>query len=175
MATRLVTPFVDRAQLYATMLVDIHTSPAIRLHSGLGGLTTGGNTYLGVGDLGDVEGLTESSEVVGQEFTLGLSASDGSLLSAALSESVQGRRVELALGTSTDQANWQRTLLRSGVVGNIQITANGLALVCYTAMTDLIRPATYARRYTDDHQQAIVPGDRVFRFVSEIENVEVRF
>ncbi len=172
---RVNAQFLERANLWAVIAVEILSDPPIRLHSGIGSLTLGDDTYAGVGGLGGITGLEDSGEIRGSSFQLSLSSAPGHLLQSALSDSMLNDQVKVFVATSSDNKTWSKYVLKAGRIGITQIAVNEIAVTCYTAMTDMVETNAYNRRYTDDHQQLLHPGDRVFRFVSSIENVAINF
>lgn len=75
------------------------TTGTVRYTTAPVSITSGGYTWLGLGALGTVSGVTESEEVQADAITLGLSIVDTALIAASLGnvESYRGRAVRLYL------------------------------------------------------------------------------
>jgi hypothetical protein len=70
-------------------------SQTVYVWSGVGNLVYAGNTYLGVGDFGEVGGITEGSDVQAYGTSLTLSGIDPNLLSESLADIELGAPVTL--------------------------------------------------------------------------------
>ena len=141
------------------------------LHSAFGDLVNNSNTYTGVGDLGKITTLQEPSDLSAQGFTLELSGIDPTRLAQSISEDTQGRTVKIWIGFLDEDY----ALIADPIgphearmdVFEIELgdTAT-VALRCESPFADWSRPNI--RRYTDEDQQAVYPGDRFFEFGAEM-------
>lgn len=146
----------------------------MRVHSGVGPLTAEGNTYTGVGTLGQVETIEESTELQAYGLRLGLSGIPNTLIGTALNENYQGRAVRVLVGV----LNASHALIASPVVvfagrmDNMQITLGpetaSISLNAENRLIDWDRPRV--RRYNNADQQAEYPGDLGFEFVEQMVN-----
>ena len=73
-------------------------SGTVYLHSRLGPLAWGGNTYTGARTLGVISGIEEASEAVRSSFQVGLSGVTSEIISLSLNEQYQGRPVVVREG-----------------------------------------------------------------------------
>ena len=71
---------------------------ALRVWSGIGDLTFDGETYFGVGNLGSISAITETTELKATGMSFSMSGIASSQISLALNEDFQQRRVTLWLG-----------------------------------------------------------------------------
>lgn len=78
-------------------------TPDIRVWNGVGPITTGGNTYLGVGELGVIDGVAGDRTLKAQQITLALVGVPGDSLDSGVvketrSVRYQGRPLKISLG-----------------------------------------------------------------------------
>jgi hypothetical protein len=135
----------------------------VRLWSGTGVITIGGNAFLGSGELGKVSAPTEGAAMAVEKKTYQLSNVDLALVSEADIDASFGRDVTEYLGffdtisntmTIVPEVNWEGRIdaVRrvDGSTGMIEVSAeNRLAFL--DRVDGLLN--------TDEHQQAIYPGD----------------
>jgi len=157
------------------ILVDIdYASGITRLHSGIGNLTFGGNTYTGTGTLGAITDLEESIDESANGCTLSLSAASA-IIALALTEDARGRPVRIyigALNTSSGLLIADPALFFSGLVESMSHEDNGetgtVSLHCVDETGDQERPLE--RRLTNEIQQQLHPGDRGLEYVADLPN-----
>lgn len=150
-----------------------------RVWSGVGTLSWGGHSWLGMGHLGSVEGVEETTELkaVGVKFRLSGIPSD--LMSSVTTTVVQGRRAKLWLALMSE--NWtlidQPVMVLAGKMDTVDVTDGGselsFELAVENSLRDLQRPR--ARRYTDADQQAEFPGDKGMQFCVELQRKEFKW
>ncbi len=70
----------------------------VNLHTELGDITFGGDTYTGVGKLGGISGMEENSDLSRTPITLNLSGLPNDMMSVLLAEQYQGRLATVFLG-----------------------------------------------------------------------------
>lgn len=151
-------------------------SGTVYAHSGVGNVNFNGHTFLGVGQLGKIGTLQESTELQTFGFSLELSGVDLSLLSITLNDDVQGRSAKLwmvFLDNDLQPINdpigpWSGRMDAMPV--EIGETAT-ITLHIESRLADWERPRI--RRYTDADQQAEYPGDLGFEFVSQMQEKEI--
>lgn len=157
----------------------------VYLWNGFGDFVTGGRTYIGCGDLGQIDGLEEARNPVSQQVTFTLSAVADSpidLLATALAETdlVQGNLAVVSI--QLFDADWQPAgdpvpiyfgIMQPPRVTREQATAEGGGRRVLTLPTENLffgraRPA--AGRYTDREQQTRFPGDRFCEYTAQLVN-----
>lgn len=162
----------------ALFLEGVFDSGTLRLWTGIGNFTLGGNVYTGAGSLIGIEPVTENNqlEVTGTAITL--SGIDSSVLSLAISEPYQGRvvTVTLALLDASNAVIGSNPLF----VGRCDVmTASDDGATCTITITvenkkvDLTRAR--ARRYEEADQRKYYPTDRGFQFVTAIQDAQVQW
>ena len=159
-------------------------SGALRFWDGVSELTisTGGDadgTYTAAGNLGQVSGIEESTDLkaTGAEFTLSGIPSD--LLSVALSEQYQGRTATCWLAIfnlTTDVLITDPFQIFSGRMNLMPITDAGkTGAIVITAENRLIdtQRSQNPRVYTDQDQQNEHAGDLGFEFVPKTQQLVI--
>jgi len=147
--------------------------------SGIGDLTWTGETWAGVGEFGGISPIEETLEIRAAGIELWLDGIDAGLLALVLADSSQGDTVKVWLGF-LDNAGaivLDPLLVFSGWVDQpvIDQTAAGgrIAVKAESELIDLKRPRL--RRYSDQDQQLLWPGDLFFEFVAELGEREVKW
>jgi hypothetical protein len=150
------------------------TDGTIYVWSGMGTLSWNGQTWIGLGTLGTISGVEESSEIKANNVTFTLSGIDPSLLGEALNQARQGYPVTLWFGFLDDQLNVVADPVQaySGRM-DVPVIEEGsdtstISLTVENRLIDLNR--TKERRYTDQDQQIDFPGDTGFRYVAALQN-----
>lgn len=144
-------------------------SGIVAVHSGLGELAWNGDTYLGVGDLGRIDPIKESTDLRPYGVSMTLSGIPGEKISLALSEHYQGRdaRIYLGLLDAGHRLIADPTLIWQGRMDVMPIEMGETATITVTGegrMADWHRPRV--RRYNNEDQQARFPGDKGLEFVT---------
>lgn len=154
-----------------TVMVELDfASGVVRAHDGIGPLTFGGNTFLGVGQFGGIEVAEESVEVIAKPLKLKLSGVDASLVSSTMTEIYQNRDVTVYLGfldednqlLGTPETVWEGRMNQMGLA----LTA-GEATITLSCEHRLRREPRIAR-FTDNDQKLAHPGDRFFDLLHTI-------
>jgi hypothetical protein len=145
----------------------------VRVWSGYGEITAGGQTWGGAGGLLDVSLIGETQEVRAQGVTVTLSGIPSQMLAIALGENYHGRLARIYLGFFADEEPTDLHPLFSGRMDVMSViegpeTAT-VTLSIENRLIDLERPAPVL--YTDETQQRLFPGDRGLEFVEGLTNV----
>jgi hypothetical protein len=138
-----------------------------------------GFNWLGLGNLGSIEPIEESTELQMNGIGLQLSGVNPALISTALGEQYQGRACKIwfaPLNPTTYvpivdpigpfRFRMDTMSIEKGKTATISVTAEN-------RLADWDRARV--RRYTDEDQQAEFPGDRFFEFVPELQEKEIIF
>jgi hypothetical protein len=146
-------------------------SGTLYLNDGFGNLLWGGNTYLGLGDYGQIDAIQESTEVVAKTLVMTLSGVSPSLVTSAMTENYQGRVVSLFAGLlDVNALSWidNPELAWEGRMDfmNISIAQNA-ATITMSCESRLNRESLVSR-YTDTDQQIAFPGDTFFNLMWQI-------
>lgn len=156
-------------------------SGVLRVHSGVGTITWDGESYLGVGALGQIEAIEETTDAVAQDITLTLSGIPSEYISLALGEHYQGRDARIYLAALDSQhrlildeegdgpylvfrGRMDTMPIHDGDTGTVQV-------ICRNRLADWDRPRE--RRYTHEDQQIDYPGDLGLQFVAQMVDKEI--
>lgn len=151
-------------------------SATVRIWSGVGELSFGGNSYIGAGEFCGVSAHTEQTALVADKKTFRLTGVDPAIVAEADFDSSFGRSVTEYMGflsgsgqlVATPEVNWEGRIDScrriDGEVPAIEISAE-FRLVLIDRMDGW--------RYTHEHQQQFFPGDNGFQFVGTLETSEL--
>lgn len=169
---------LSKAQIQVALLAELDfASGVVRAWNGIGNLVFDGDTYTGVGYLGEIAPITESGQSVrANGITMQLSGIPSALLSLALAENYQGRSATIWLGFfSSAWALIDCVRLFAGRMDVMQIDegaeSSTIIVTAENHLADLKRARI--RRYTHDDQQAFYPGDMGLEFIDSIQNVDI--
>lgn len=143
----------------------------VLVHSEIGDLTFGGDTYTGVGILGNVGTAEEDSELARTPLALTLSGIPTSMVSVVLNQHYQGRPATLYLGyldLTTNRLVDDPAILYRGRMDSVLIDQGddlSVALTVESRFAAWDRPVV--RRYNDADQQSRYPGDLGLQFVEQ--------
>ena len=148
----------------------------VYLWSGIGSIFWNGQTWLGVGTLGSISVAEEGSTVEAKGITIGLSGFDSSFLTAVLGEFQLGLPVVVYLGLFAGGALIASPITAwAGRMDQPTITVGGetadIKINCENRLIDL--NTSVQRRYTNDDQQLVAPGDLGLSFQSGIQEVVI--
>lgn len=170
---------VTTAALSPVLMVKMNFSTPVHLWTGYGTLTYGGTGYLGLGDLGALAPVEETTDLAARGLMFQLSGVPTAYISLALTEDYQGRSCSVMLGALSPTAG----LIASPVtvyVGRMDvmtITDDGetatISMSSEPRLVDFRR--TREVRYTDEEQQAIDPTDKGLEFVSAIQEKTIHW
>jgi len=155
----------------------LFTSGYIYLWSGIGPISWNGQTWTGIGSLGTVSAIPETSDVAAVGVKLALSGIPASLITSALGEVRQGNPVIIYQGFLTPSGGvvsnpnnaWQ------GRMDACEIAEGGdTAVISITAesrMLDLNR--SRERRYEKQDQSIDYPTDLGFDYVPSLQELSI--
>lgn len=145
---------------------------ALRCWSGMHPIAWDGNTYLGVGNLYEIEAIDRGDALGWRGLTFTLNALDGEAL-AGLDESVKGRAAKLWLGALNDAGQIirdpyliaeleQDTLRREIAPGDGTVK---LMLDTFSAAARFDKPT--GKKWSPESQKAVYPTDEGFYFTGQ--------
>ncbi|QBZ71645.1 hypothetical protein [Escherichia phage Skure] len=145
-------------------------SGVTRVHTGTGVVVINGQTFLGVGTLGDVGSVTEENSTSSSTMSMALSGLDMSLVGETLNEEVIGRNVVCYLAVMNDQGVVSAAnILFEGFITDTALQAGQQNALSYVISNVFERWSQgLPDRYTDESQQRLYPGDRFFRYVAQM-------
>lgn len=148
------------------------SSGALYVHDGIGSLSFGGDTYVGVGSFGGIESSDEQIELVAKPITLSLSGVDSSIVSSAMTEDYQNKPVTIYLGFLNDSNAFVATpeIVWEGRMNQMQVSiSKGTGSIKLSCEYRLRREPIIAR-FSDQDQKLAFPGDRFFDLLPTIAN-----
>lgn len=145
-------------------------SGVTRVHTGTGVVVINGQTFLGVGTLGDVGSVTEENSTSSSTMSMALSGLDMSLVGETLNEEVIGRNVVCYIAVMNVQGNViAANILFEGFITDTALQAGQQNALSYVISNVFERWSQgLPDRYTDESQQRLYPGDRFFRYIAQM-------
>ena len=152
----------------------------VRVWTGIGSLSYGGETWLGLGSLGAIDPIEEYSEIRSGSVTLTITQVPNHLLSEATGLTFKRRAAEILLAMFQPEADNQiligvETILR-GTMDTMTVSrAPEASVIRLTIANELARLRdSWGALYTDPHQRAAFAGDSSLRFVASLQDLEIR-
>ena len=166
----------DHQNLFIAVKCDFDTE-TLRLWSGDGNLSVGGENYLGVGTLLQVSPVEDNLELTSTGVSVSLAGMDSTVLNLALTENYQNRFITIFLGFLLDGSE---VVIGTMTVfkGRIQsMTINDdpkgsiITQEAENRLIDLERPSNL--RYTKESQKFIDSSDSCFNRVQSLADKEI--
>lgn len=178
-------------------------SGAVRLWTGYGDRTIGGETYVGAGSLINIDGLSEVADLSAKAITISLSGVASELVSLALQEPYQRRRCRVYFGATqilaADYAaaginpelvldfageyyqvgpllaSYDVVEVFSGSLNTMPIEDGGeTSVITATVDSKLVETEKASNlRYTSETQKSRYAGDTFFDYVSAIQDADI--
>lgn len=136
--------------------------------------TESSHSYLGIGALGSVDGILETSDGSSNGVKLQMSGIANGILANALGENYQGRSAKfwLVFMDSDEVIIPDPILLFSGQMDVMNLvdgdTQGAIEILCESR--DALLKRTSESLLTDEEQQRVFPGDLGLNFVMELQN-----
>lgn len=150
----------------------VFDSGTLYVWSGEGDLEWGGNTYTGVGHLGSISDIVETSELRAEGIALTLTGIPSANIGLALADARQGKEVDVWFALlGADLVPVEDPFLAFSGFTDVPTIEDGpeystITFTCESRLIDLERPRH--RRYTNEDQQSDYPGDRGFEHVAHV-------
>jgi hypothetical protein len=152
---------VTTAQLSPILMAQLDFSTPLYLWTGYGTLTYNGIGYLGLGTLGTISPVQETTDLSARGITMQLSGVPTAMVYDALTEDYQGRTCSVMFGALSPTAGLIASPITvfSGRMDVMQISDDGQSsLITMSAENKLIDfKRTREIRYTDEDQQTLFP------------------
>ena len=154
-------------------------SGTVRLVSAWRNVTWNGDEYVGVGDMGSISSIEETSQLRASGISMQLTGIPNDYIDEALAEEYQGRTATVWEGflDSADQIIPDPILFFKGGIDQMGgKLGEGTSIVTLTAENELLeweRPR--ASYYTNAEQQVLHPGDLGLEFVVEVTEKEIHW
>ena len=152
---------VTTAQLSPILMAELNFTPAVYLWSGYGTLTYNGVGYLGLGTLGTISPVQETTDLSARGITMQLSGVPTALVYEALTDDYQGRACSVMFAALSPTAGLIASPITvfSGRMDVMQISDDEQSsLITMSAENRLIDfKRTREVRYTNEDQQTLFP------------------
>jgi len=176
--TAAVLAELTKGTVYPIVLVEVEfDSGTINVWSGNGNLTWNAKTWTGVGELGKVSAIKETSEVRADNFVLELSGIPSDLVGKALDEVRYGKPATVYQGflTSAGVMIVDPFIAAKGFTDRAELEEGGesatIRVNCENDLAGLQR--ANERRYTPEDQKQEFAGDLGFDFVPSLQNQKI--
>ena len=152
----------------------------VRLWTGIESMTltdiSGSGTYIGVGSLGTISAVQETTEVSAKNLDITLTGVPTTYVSVAMRNRYRGRAVAVYLLLyNADRSSRESTMIFRGRMDQMVIqdeeTTSTVTVKCESRLVDLNR--SRIRRYTNEYQQSVYPNDNGLEFISGMGNVVI--
>lgn len=158
-------------------------SGAVRAWDGLGNKSWDGETWTGVGTLGQISLAKETVEVRSEGCIISLNGVPAATVSLALTDKIRGEVVEIYLADdSGGTITADPILIFKGRMDHMTIVESGdggendtaiINVHCESHLIDLGRASEW--RYSHEHQQELFSGDDGFEFAATIPDLELHW
>jgi len=153
-------------------------SGPVYVWGGYGPLTWGGKTWIGVGDLGSISPIGESSDGRANGVQLTLSGIPNEGVVRAFDNKFQGAPAQIYLGVFDEsmQLITEPLCLFDGVIDSSGFEDSGeTSTITVNLEKELIDRRDDVRRFTHEDQQLDTPGDRFFEQVGWLSQNQIAF
>ena len=170
-----VSSSVTLIQPYVAAYLDFSGSAPVRLWTGNDSKSFndigGSGDYLGIGTMGSISSIAETTEVSAKTMDLTLSGIPTEYVSLALSGSYRGRDAVVYLVLfNTAMTSYEQVTLFRGYMDQLVISegsdTSAITVKCESRLIELNRPTDI--RYTDEAQKQLYPTDKGLEFVASM-------
>lgn len=153
------------------------SSGFVRAWSGYGDLAWNGHTWLGAGELMEIDPVEETASFVANGASFKLNGIPSAMIAVALDQDYQGRAATLYLGMldSSGAVIADPVEVFGGLMDTMEIDETGeIASITVNVESHAValkRPKEW--RYTHEDQQIDYPGDMGFEYVAGLQDKEI--
>lgn len=167
---------LESSQFKPIFFVEVMFQTPLRFTSFYSTKTVGGVDYVGLGNLGSINSVSEGSDLEPQQLSISIAGVSQASLSGALTEPYINRNAKVMVGMLdandnllSDPFNYfvgkvDEIKVEYGKIGKIEI-------IIRDRLADWARPRL--ERYTNADQQAKYPTDKGLEFVSQVAEKEI--
>lgn len=155
------------------VFMDFESGP-IYAWTGIGPISWNGQTWQGVGDIGQISGLNEATDSQATGPTFSLNGAPSSTVSLVFADNYNGRTVKAWLGmrdTNTDAITADPYPVFVGRMDMVEITRDDGAtcdIAVHAESKNYAPNQADDRRWNDGDQQIDFPGDTGFAYLSSV-------
>lgn len=141
-------------------------------------ITVGSKLYYGVGSLGKIGEYTTTSGVAATALKFTLTGIPSALTGEVVNQNTRNKRVivSIALVDKHNQLATGLIVWFSGTIDSLTVDLGQIVSVAASASSRLINWARSVNtRYTNEDQQAKYPGDKGFKFITDMTSIKLRW
>lgn len=145
----------------------------VRAWTGYGDFSWDGETWKGVGELGSISPIVESSDGRANGLTLTLNGIPSDALAEAMSNDAQGRTAKVWLAPMLEDCTLacEPLLLKNAKIDTCPIRDDGeTGSITVQIESELIDNRVNVRRRTHEDQQIVSPGDRYYEYTAGLQD-----
>jgi len=168
---------VSASQLSPILLASLSFATPVHIWSGYGTITVGSTAYLGIGTLGSISPIEETTDLAARGISMQLSGVPTAMLAVALTENYQGRECSVLFGAlqASGALVSSPVTIFSGRMDVMSINDDGqdatIIMSAENKLVDFRRPREV--RYTDQEQKNLFPSDKGLEFVTAIQEKQI--
>lgn len=168
---------VSASQLSPILLASLSFATPVHIWTGYGTITVGSTGYLGLGTLGSISTVEETTDLAARGISMQLSGVPTAMLAVALTENYQGRECSVLFGAldSSGALVSSPVTIFSGRMDVMSINDDGqnatIGMTAENKLVDFRRPREV--RYTDQEQKNLFPSDKGLEFVTAIQEKQI--
>lgn len=168
----------EAGHLERAAMVHFAFDDPVYVHSGLGEITWNGNTYVGIGMLGQVSEHQESEALTVQPITFSLSGLDQQRLRGALDSASYGDQITMYEAFIDDAGDLvaDPVVIWAGSVDSTSIRVGPEPVITIVGQHDIADlDRADGGRFTNEDQQARYEGDEFFEFIHEVPTLRLNW
>ena len=168
---------VSASQLSPILLASLSFATPVHIWTGYGTITVGSTAYLGIGTLGSISPVEETTDLAARGISMQLSGVPTAMLAVALTENYQGRGCSVLFGAleASGALVSSPVTIFSGRMDVMSINDDGqnatIGMTAENKLVDFRRPREV--RYTDQEQKNLFPSDKGLEFVTAIQEKQI--
>ena len=168
---------VSASQLSPILLASLSFATPVHIWTGYGTITVGSTAYLGIGTLGSISPVEETTDLAARGISMQLSGVPTAMLAVALTENYQGRECSVLFGAlqASGALVSSPVTIFSGRRDVMSINDDGqnatIGMTAENKLVDFRRPREV--RYTDQEQKNLFPSDKGLEFVTAIQEKQI--
>jgi hypothetical protein len=168
---------VSASQLSPILLASLSFATPVHIWTGYGTITVGSTAYLGIGTLGSISPVEETTDLAARGISMQLSGVPTAMLAVALTENYQGRECSVLFGAleASGALVSSPVTIFSGRMDVMSINDDGqnatIGMSAENKLVDFRRPREV--RYTDQEQKNLFPSDKGLEFVTAIQEKQI--
>lgn len=153
----------------------LYSSAPVRAHTGVGTYVIDGHDYLGVGQLGEISAIPQTSKTSPSNVDLSMSGLDPNLITQTLNERTQGRKAKIMLcSIGEDETITSASIVFSGRVSSQTYRYGKTAAVTVELVdrfADWERAGT--KRFDYENHLSRHPLDHIFKFLAQMASLPI--